>query len=62
MALKEEIKLNWVSDVSVNNCPGRTVSTPVCIIRILWEKPGVVSFPNNDHGDGGVDLEFLASI
>ena len=50
MTLKIEVKLGWMSNVTVYNCSSRTVSTLVRIFRVSREESNVV--PLSDDNDG----------
>jgi len=61
MALKDKIKVGRVGNSSVDDRSRRSVSTLVCNIG-RREHLIVVPFSDNDQGDLGPDLQFLASL
>jgi len=56
------VELRRVSYNAINHSACGTVPTPICVVRVLREKPDVVAFGHNNHRDFRVDFQFLTSL
>ena len=56
VALQIEVKFGRVGDLTINDRARRTITTPVSLSLVLREEPNMMSFADNDDGDGRFDL------
>ena len=56
MALKVEVELRRMSDVVVDDRPGRAVATPILILAVLGEETDVVALSDHDDRELGVHV------
>jgi hypothetical protein len=56
VALQIEVKFGRMGNLTINNSARRTITTPVCLSLVLREEPNMMSFADNDNGDGRFDL------
>lgn len=60
--LKVEVKLYGIGDPMVDDESSRTVLTlPITLTLVPGEEPDMMSLPDNDDCDLGVDFEFRTS-
>ena len=61
MALQEEIELGRVDYVTIHDCAGGTISTPIPICDVgRWGEANVIPFSNNNDGNLRAYSHFLA--
>lgn len=60
VTLEVKVEFRRMRDISVDDGTRRTVAAPVALVGALREEADVVPLSNDDHGDLGIDSEFLA--
>ena len=61
MALQVEVELGGVNYIGIHDRASRTIPTPICDVR-CWEKPDVMSSPDDNDGDLGAYFSRLAGL
>lgn len=56
VALQIEVKFGRMGDLTINDSARRTVTTPVRISLVLREEPNMMSFADNNDGDGRFNI------
>jgi hypothetical protein len=56
MALQIKVKFGWMGDLTINDSTRWTITTPVRILPVFGEEPNMVSFTDNDDGNGRLNF------